>query len=114
MSYLNLFIAALITLTFSFNATATTSINLVTTEAVKKVEGGPRVVIQAMTTIMVEQPTATHLETTIVDSDGNSVIELDTEEISTVISLEGLNKGTYTVETIDDNGDYQEFSIVVE
>ena len=103
MSYLNLFIAALLTITFSL----TTTLGLAA-------DGGPRTVIQAMTDVIVEQPTASHLETTIVDSQGTRVIEVETESASTVISLEGLEQGTYTVETVDDNGDYQTFSITVE
>ena len=104
MSYLNLFIAVLIAFTFSLTANAGTA----------SVEGGPRTVIQAMTEVIIEQPTATNLHTKIVNASGNAVIELDTEEASTVISVAGLAEGTYTVETIDDNGDYQEFNITVE
>lgn len=102
MSYLNLFIAALLTITFSLNAAAGTT------------DGGPRTVIQAMTDIVVEQSTTGHLETTIVNSQGTVVIETETDSRSTVISLDGLQQGIYTVETVDDNGDYQEFSIIVE
>ena len=115
MNVSKIFIILLVTLTFSFNATAATNLatNNVSVES-EQVEGGPRVVIQAMTTITVEQSTATYLEITIVDSEGNSVIVSETEEVSIVISLEELDKGAYTVETVDGNGDYQEFSIVVE
>jgi hypothetical protein len=42
------------------------------------------------------------------------VIEKETEAVSTVISVQGLGQGTYTVETVDDNGDYQEFNIVID
>jgi hypothetical protein len=115
MNALKIFITLLTILTFSLNATAITVI--VTNDAsveVKEVLGGPRTVIQAMADVIIEQPTATYLETTIVDSQGNSVLETETETVSTVISLEGLVQGTYTVETVDDNGDYQEFNIIVE
>ena len=104
MNYLSFFIATLLTITFSLNATATSA----------HVEGGPRTVIQAMTDVIVEQPTAAHLETTIVNSQGTAVIETETEAATTVISLDGLDAGTYRVETVDENGDYQEFSIIVE
>ncbi|CAA6804938.1 MAG: Unknown protein [uncultured Aureispira sp.] len=104
MSYLNLFIVVLIALAFSSTTSAGTT----------NVEGGPRTVIQAMTTVIIEQPTSTNLHTKIVNASGNAVIELETEEASTVISVAGLAEGTYTVETIDDNGDYQEFNITVE
>ena len=118
MNVSKIFITLLVTLVFSFSVTATatmaTAVNAVTPAAVKKVEGGPRTVIQAMTDVVVYQPTSTNLYTTIVNSEGNSVIETETREANTVISLEGLPSGNYTLETIDDNGDYQEFSITVE
>ena len=116
MSYLNLFIATLLTITFSLHAHATTSINTlsVTSTAVKKVEGGPRTVIQAMTDVTVYQPTSGNLYIKIVNSEGSPVIETETGEVSIVISLEGLDSGVYTLETIDDNEDYQEFTIIVE
>ena len=103
MNYLNFFIAALLTITFSLTTTVSIA-----------ADGGPRTVIQAMTDVIVEQPTASHLETTIINSQGATVIEAETETASRVISLEGLESGTYTVETVDDNGDYQVFSITVE
>ena len=115
MNYLNLFIAALITIAFSLNSNATTSTNTLSVipPAVEKVQGGPRTVIQAMTDVVVGQQTATYLQITIVDSEDNSVIERETEAVSTVISVKGLGQGTYTVETVDESGDYQEFSIVI-
>jgi hypothetical protein len=117
MSYLNLFIAALIAIVFSLNANAATSINTNTLSVippvVKQVLGGPRTVIQAMADVIVGQPAATLLQITIVDSEDNSVIEMETEAVSTVISVKELGQGTYTVETIDESGDYQEFSIVI-
>ena len=102
MNILTTIIAAIITITFSFNATGATA------------DGGPRTVIQAMTDISVNQETGTKLYTTILNSDGAAVIEAESEEVSTVISVEGLESGTYTVETVDEDGDYQAFSITVE
>ena len=102
MNILTIIIAAIITIAFSFNATAAT------------LDGGPRTVIQAMTDISVNQETGTKLYTTILNSDGAAVIEAESEEVSTVISVEGLESGTYTVETVDEDGDYQAFSITVE
>jgi hypothetical protein len=96
-------IATLLTLTFSLNINAATT-----------ADGGPRTVIQAMTTVIVEQSTPTNLQTTIINDEGNAVIEVETEATSTLISVEDLPKGNYTVETVDDNGDYQAFSITVE
>ena len=115
MNISKFFIALLITLTFSFNATAT----IITTTtnvsiAVHSLDGGPRTVIQAMTDISVNQESGTKLYTTILNSDGAAVIEAESEEVSTVISVEGLESGTYTVETVDEDGDYQAFSITVE
>ena len=114
MNISKFFIALLTTLTFSFNATATiiTTTNIST--AVQSLDGGPRTVIQAMTDISVNQETGTKLYTTILNSEGTAVIESETEEVSTVISVEGLESGTYTVETVDEAGDYQAFSITVE
>ena len=103
MSFLNIFIATLLTLTFSLNINAATT-----------ADGGPRTVIQAMTTVIVEQSTPTNLQTRILNEDGNAVIEVETEATRTLISVEDLPKGNYTVETVDDNGDYQAFSITVE
>jgi hypothetical protein len=114
MNILIFSITLLATLTFSFNATAITA-TTTTIAAVEKVEGGPRTIIQNMTdVVVVRQPTATNLYTTIVNSEGNSVLEMETQDEDTVISVEGLEGGIYTVETIDDNGDYQEFNIIVE
>jgi len=103
MNHLNPFIAVLLALIFSLPANAGTD-----------TDGGPRTVIQAKTEIVVEQPTPTNLNTKIVDSVGNAVIELDTEEACTVISVAGLRAGIYTVETIDDHGNYQGFEIRVQ
>ena len=103
MSFLNLFITALLTLTFSLNINAAAT-----------ADGGPRTVIQAMTTVIVEQSTPTNLQTRIINDEGTAVLEVETEETSTLISVEDLPKGAYTVETVDENGDYQNFSITVE
>ena len=103
MSFLNLFIATVLTFTFSLNINAATT-----------ADGGPRTVIQAMTTVIVEQSTPTNLQTTIINDEGNAVIEVETEATSTLISVEDLPRGNYTVETVDDNGDYQDFSITIE
>jgi hypothetical protein len=117
MSYLNLFIATLLTITFSFNTNATAhtkALSVVTPAAVEKVEGGPRTIIQNMTDVTVFQPTDTNLYIRVVNSEGTSVIEVETHNENTVISTEELEGGAYTIETIDDNGDYQEFNIIVE
>ena len=103
MNYFKFFIAVLIALTFSLTANGGMD-----------VDGGPRTVIQAKIAIIVEQPTPTNLNIEIVDSAGNTVIELETEELSTVISTEELDEGNYTVKTIDDDADYQVFDILIE
>lgn len=109
------FITILIFITFTLGVVAEAS-KTTTTFLVEmaKVEGGPRTVIQAMTDIVVHQPTATNLYITIVDSNGNVVIKTATQEKKTVISAAGLSKGTYIVETVDDHGDYQEFPITID
>jgi hypothetical protein len=116
MSYLNIFIAVLLTIAFSLNVNATvntTTLSIATPATVEKVEGGPRTIIQNMTDVVVIQPTGTNLYITIVNSEGTSVIEVETHNENTVISTEELEGGVYTIGTIDDNGDYQEFFITI-
>jgi hypothetical protein len=115
MRFFNSFIAVLVTITFSLNANAATSINTQSnsTTAIEKVEGGPRTIIQNMTDIIVEQPTATNLYITIVNSGGAPVIEAVTQDKKTLISIAGLAAGTYTVETVDDYNNLEVFVIVI-
>lgn len=108
-------IAIFVCTTFSLNASSTTTIEPVVNLLVvtPKVDGGPRTVIQAMTDITVTQPTSTNLYITIKNSSGDAVIEAETQSEQTVISIEELESGSYTVETVDDYNDYQEFSITI-
>ncbi|WMX13466.1 MULTISPECIES: hypothetical protein [unclassified Aureispira] len=116
MNLFKIYIALLFTISFSFNANSTT--NVFPDYTMAKVEGGPRTVIQAMTgaeeNVTVLQPTATNLYVTIKDSNGDTAIEAETQEENTMISIQSLEPGDYVVETVDDYGDYQEFSIAVE
>lgn len=81
--------------------------------------GGPRNVIQERTStgvmqIGVIQRTAERLSITVVNEDGVVVKRLDTEDIVVTISTAGWEAGEYTVQTIDDNADYQENTITVD
>jgi hypothetical protein len=117
MSFLNLFIAVLVTLTFSLNINATASIGTLqnTTTVIEKVEGGPRTIIQNMTEVVIEQPTNTTLYITIVNSADNSIIEMEaTSEKEVMFSTEEWDVGTYKIETTDNQAEYQEFYITVE
>lgn len=69
--------------------------------------GGPRGVIQAKTSIIVEQLTNDNLTITINDANGNQVHESVTTALRTVISTDGWNAGNYVVITKDDYGDEQ-------
>ncbi len=89
------------------------SIKVPNTVVIPKVDGGPRTVIQAMTEIVVNQPTATNLSIKVIDSTGVVVIEETTQSLQTRISTTGLKPGTYTVETIDDYDDLQVFTVVI-
>lgn len=76
--------------------------------------GGPRNIIQLNTAIEITQPTAKHLSITVVDEDGLVVKTSSTEDASTTIPTDGWESGEYTVQTIDDNADYQEDIITVD
>ncbi|WMX13467.1 T9SS type A sorting domain-containing protein [Aureispira sp. CCB-E] len=116
MNISKFFIAVLTSITFSFNAAATLPTiidNDITVEA-KKVEGGPRTVIQAMTEVVVLQPTANNLYITILNSDGQLMAKATTSAQEVTFSTEEWNAGTYKIETTDDSQEYQEFYINVE
>ncbi|MGH1335969.1 MAG: hypothetical protein ACRBFS_07555 [Aureispira sp.] len=76
--------------------------------------GGPRNVIQERSAIEVIQPTAEHLSITVVDEDGVVVARATTESAVATISTAGWESGEYTVQTIDDDADYQENTITVD
>lgn len=77
------------------------------------VDGGPRTVIQFMTSVTVFQPEAVNLNVTVIDSNGAVRCNLTTDEVQTVISTEGWAAGDYTVQTVDDENVYQEFDITI-
>lgn len=99
------FFLALFSATFTANAAVATTI---------VPPGGPRNVIQERSAIEVIQPTAEHLSITVVDEDGVVVASSTTESAVSTISTIGWESGEYTVQTIDDNADYQESTITVD
>jgi len=116
MRFLNFFIAGLLTITFSLNINAATSIDILSINNIetKRVDGGPRTVIQAMTDVTILQTTMTNLHITIEDSEGELVVDETTCTQDAVFCTENWAEGTYKIVTIDDNEEYQEFFITVE
>jgi hypothetical protein len=115
MNISNFFIVLLTILTFSFNATASTittacDVSLET----KKVEGGPRTIIQNMTEVIIFQPTVTTLYITIISAKGELVSKMVASAQEIAFSTEEWDAGTYKIETTDDQQEYQEFYITVE
>ena len=76
--------------------------------------GGPRNVIQERSVIEVVQPAAEHLSITVIDEDGVVVITTSTETTVATISTAGWESGEYTIQTIDENADYQESTVTVD
>mgnify|MGYP000090938074 CR=1 FL=1 len=76
-------------------------------------KGGPRDVVQTMIDVIVLQPETNYLKINIVNSEGEVVIEQETEDVRTILSTTGLEAGTYRVETEDEGADFQEFVIEV-
>lgn len=118
MNLSNIIITAVITVLFTLNNKEITNLSLLdynTSSLVAKgnIQGGPRTVIQAMTEVVVYQPTATNLYITIVDSEGTVVIDQTTQSLETRISTVGLKKDTYTIKTVDDYGNVQIFTISI-
>jgi hypothetical protein len=117
MNLSNFFIVTAITVLFSLNTQEVASLsflnNNIKASLTEKTHGGPRTVIQAMTEVVVNQPTATNLYITIVDAEGTIVIDEVSQSVETRISIVGLKKGTYIVKTIDDYEDVQVFTIFI-
>lgn len=76
--------------------------------------GGPRQIIQQHSAIEITQTTAKYLSITVVDEDGIVIETSTTEDATTTISTTNWESGEYTVQTIDDNADYQEDIITVD
>lgn len=95
----------LLTITFTANAHIANN---------GKPYGGPRGLIQERTSVELTQPTPNHLEITVVDEDGKVVTTVTTDDAIATISTVGWTKGDYTVQSIDDNSDYQEHTITVD
>lgn len=74
-------------------------------------DGGPRDVVQTAIDITIHQPTASDLLITILDSNGEVLMVVITDDLQTVISTENWEAGSYTIETTDLEADYQSFSI---
>lgn len=94
-------------LTISFTASANFLTNI-------EPPGGTRSLIQLHSTIEITQNTPEHLSITIVDEDGVVVLTTTTDDASAVISTAELESGDYIVQTIDDDGDYQEYEITID
>jgi len=116
MNFSKIFIA---TITIFFASLSLTTANTSTTGLTELkigeevTEGGPRDVVQTMIDVIVLQPETNYLKINIVNSEGEVVIEQETEEIRTTLSTTGLEAGTYRVETEDEGADFQEFVIEV-
>lgn len=117
MNLSKIFIA---TITIFFASLSLTIANISTTELVEVkvgeqvIKGGPRDVVQTKVDMTITQPTASSLNITIVDANGVVVIEQTALTEETTISTLDLEDGNYIVETIDNYGDYQEFSIKID
>lgn len=77
-------------------------------------DGGPRDVVQTRTEVDIIQPTPTNLYITILDEDGAAEINEVSSSLETIIPTTDLEEGNYTIETVDDYGVFQEFSIEIE
>lgn len=117
MNFSNFITITAITLLFSLNTEEIAKFSSFDNNAlilrIGNTQGGPRTVIQAMTEVLVNQPTTTNLYITIIDSEGTVVIDEATQSLETSISIVGLKKGVYTVKTVDDYEDVQEFTISI-
>lgn len=79
---------------------------------IPSLDGGPRAIIQGRQ-LVIDQPVAEHLDITVLDEDGNVVATSSTNDVRTTISTSGWDEGDYTVQTINDDADYQEEVVVV-
>jgi hypothetical protein len=119
MNFPKFFISTVIIVLFSLNTKEIASLSFPCHNTIfknvvdEKIQGGPRTVIQGMTTVTVGQSTPTNLYITIVDSEGTIVIEQVTQALQTTISTVGLKGGTYIVKTVDDDDDVQVFTITI-
>jgi len=117
MNFSKIFIA---TITIFFASLSLTTANVSTTGLTELkigevvIEGGPRDVVQTKVDVTIIQPTASNLNITIVDANGVTVIVETTRTEETTISTIDLEDGDYIIETIDDDGDYQEFAIKID
>jgi hypothetical protein len=106
-SFAQSFFALITLLTFSIAASATVPTNI-------EPPGGTRGLIQLRSDVEITQPTPEYLEITVVDEDGVVVTTITTYDAKTTFSTDGWDSGEYTVQTIDDDADYQEHMIYVD
>lgn len=90
-----------------------TELNSTVQSTIEKVDGGPRTVIQFMTSVTIIQPVGTDLYLTVVKPNGEILLEHTSKELQTEISTKGWAAGEYTIETTDDQNVYQEFVIQI-
>lgn len=113
MKFSKIFVLSLALFFSSFSFIANTS-NINAATATEEQEGGPRDVVQTRTEVDIIQPTATNLYITILDEDGAIEISEVSASLETFISTTDLDEGDYRIETVDDYGVFQEFSIQIE
>lgn len=116
MNYSKILIALIFILFSTLSAIAANSYEEATQTVVKKeiIKGGPRDVVQTLVDVTVFQPTMTSLTITLKKSNGEVVSVTNTTALLTVISIQGLDAGDYTIHTEDDFNDVQTFSISVD
>lgn len=90
------------------------SFNLPFDVAYKKIDGGPRDVVQNMADVVVLQPEADVLHVTIVKEGGDVLYTTSSNDLETTISTENWESGEYTIETVDDSNNYQEFLVTID
>lgn len=84
-------------------------------DSIEKPNGGPRNIIQGVTTVEVIQPTSGYLSIVIYDMQREKIVSQSiTYDLKTVISTVGWSKGNYLILTEDTVGDVQDFSIYIE
>lgn len=77
------------------------------------IEGGPRDIIQFMTSVTIVQPQSETLDI-VIKLNGAVVHATTTTQLQTNISTSGWSPGDYIVETVSLDNDYQELYFTIE